>query len=172
MMLLFIFSLKFIFIMAEKRLNKELQDVSLMPLPDGWTYGPSGDSTFDWTATIIGPSGSPYEGGVFFLELIFSADYPFKSPKIKFITRIYHLNISKGSFQLEMLEDWDPSFTIKTLLVAISDLLANPNPNPVSDPKKLRIYMQYMEPEITNLYKTDRAKYEATAKEWTRKYAI
>jgi ubiquitin-conjugating enzyme E2 D/E len=49
--------------------------------------------------------------------------------------------------------------TISKVLLSISSLLTDPNPD---DP---------LVPEIANLYKSDRAKYDATAKEWTRKYA-
>jgi len=45
------------------------------------------------------------------------------------------------------------------VLLSISSLLTDPNPD---DP---------LVPEIANLYKADRVKYEATAREWTRKYA-
>ena len=45
------------------------------------------------------------------------------------------------------------------VLIAICSLLADPN---ADDP---------LVPEIARVYKTDRAKYEATAKEWTKKYA-
>lgn len=62
----------------------------------------------------MGPSDSPYSGGVFFLAIHFPTDYPFKPPKVNFTTRIYHPNInSNGSICLDILRDqWSPALTI------------------------------------------------------------
>ena len=110
----------------------------------------------------MGPDDSPYSGGVYFLNIHFPTDYPFKPPKITFTTRIYHPNInSNGSICLDILKDqWSPALTVSKVLLSISSLLCDPNPD---DP---------LVPNIAHEYKTDKVKYEASAREWTRKYAM
>lgn len=59
-------------------------------------------------------------------------DYPKNPPKATFRTRIYHPNVeeSTGAVCLETLKrDWDPKLTLKDILITISCLLIQPNPN-------------------------------------------
>ena len=109
----------------------------------------------------MGPGESPFEGGVFFLDINFPSDYPYKPPSVTFSTKIYHPNInSSGGICLDILKDqWSPALTISKVLISICSLLDDPNPD---DP---------LVPSIAELYKRDRAEYFLKAKTYTLQFA-
>ncbi|KAK9057159.1 hypothetical protein SSX86_024526 [Deinandra increscens subsp. villosa] len=148
-------------VMASKRIQKELKDLQKDP-PTSCSAGPAGEDMFHWQATIMGPTDSPFAGGVFLISIHFPPDYPFKPPKVSFRTKVFHPNInSNGSICLDILkEQWSPALTVSKVLLSICSLLTDPNPD---DP---------LVPEIAHMYKNDRPKYETTARAWTQKYAM
>ena len=119
------------------------------------------DDMFHWDVVLFGPMDTPYENGVFHLDVRIPDEYPFAPPKVRFITRIFHCNVSEsGSICIDILKDeWSPALTISKVIMSISSLLSECNPD---DPLNL---------EVAQVYRRDRRQHDMMAREWTHMYA-
>ncbi|VFQ97574.1 unnamed protein product [Cuscuta campestris] len=104
-----------------RRIIKETQRLLSEPAP-GISASPSEENMRYFNVMILGPTQSPYEGGVFKLELFLPEEYPMAAPKVRFLTKIYHPNIDKlGRICLDILKDkWSPALQIRTVLLRYS----------------------------------------------------
>ncbi|KAF2130830.1 ubiquitin-conjugating enzyme [Dothidotthia symphoricarpi CBS 119687] len=137
---------------TERLMSEPVQGISATPHDDNLRY-------FD--VTIEGPSQSPYENGIFKLELFLPDDYPMTPPKVRFLTKIYHPNIDRlGRICLDVLKsNWSPALQIRTILLSIQALLGAPNPD---DP---------LANDVAQAWKENQSQAIATAREWTQQYA-
>lgn len=114
------------------------------------------------TGTIAGPADSPYEGGTFVIDIRLPGGYPFEPPKMQFVTKVWHPNISSqnGAICLDILKDqWSPALTLKTALLSLQALLSSPAPD---DPQDAVVAQQYLR---------DYPTFAATARYWTEAFA-
>lgn len=126
------------------------------------TVEPLDDNLCHLHGTFQGPKDTCYEGGTFIVDIVIPDEYPFKPPKMKFLTTIYHPNISSqtGAICLDILKDaWTPVLTLKTALISLQSLLCDPAPE---DPQDAQVARHYLD---------DRAGFERTAREWTQRHA-
>ena len=81
------------------------------------------------TFEISGLKDTVWEDGKFILNVQAPMDYPFSPPKVKFITSVYHPNVSEsGLICLDILDcKWTPAYTLKSLLISIILFLETPN---------------------------------------------
>ena len=147
--------------MRRTRILNELKRLKSSP-PENCSAGPVNDTDIDnWNGTIIGPTDSPFEGGIFKVKITFPKEYPYKAPYIKFLTPIYHPNIDKnGMICLDILKgEWSPALSITKVLISLCSLLVDPNPD---DP---------LWGEPANLLRDNPAEYTRVAREWTVEHA-
>nr|XP_046252102.1 ubiquitin-conjugating enzyme E2 T [Scatophagus argus]XP_046252103.1 ubiquitin-conjugating enzyme E2 T [Scatophagus argus] len=147
------------------RLKRELQMLSTEP-PPGITCWQTEDRIEELQAQIVGGAETPYEGGIFSLEIKVPERYPFEPPKIRFLTPIYHPNIDNSgrichdALKLPPKGAWKPSLNISTVLTSIQLLMAEPNPD---DP---------LMADISSEFKYNKQIFMEKAKKWTQEHAI
>ncbi|KEG13706.1 ubiquitin-conjugating enzyme E2 [Trypanosoma grayi] len=113
---------------ASSRLQKEFMEL-MMGGAEGISAFPQNDNLFHWIGTVQGVPNTVYEGLEFQLSLIFSANYPFEAPVVRFLTPCFHPNVdAHGGICLDILkEKWSAVYTVSKILLSIQSLLDNPN---------------------------------------------
>ena len=108
--------------MNRQRIKKDYQDLKNDPLKNTKVLQ---IGKFSMKA----PDSTPYKGFYFDISIIYPSMYPFKPPKVMFLTPILHPNVTKeGVICLSILKDsWSPLLSTRTILISIQYLLENPN---------------------------------------------
>ncbi|KAJ3334804.1 ubiquitin-conjugating enzyme E2 G1 [Gonapodya sp. JEL0774] len=123
-------------------LRRQLKELQKGKGGDGFSAGLIGDNIYEWQVTIVGPSDTMLEGGLFRAKLSFPKTYPMQPPTMTFLTEMWHPNIyPDGKVCISILhppeedqygyekasERWLPIHTVETILVSVISLLSSPN---------------------------------------------
>jgi len=150
--------------MANKRIMKELSDISSNS-PQGCQIKLANEDDLNlWDVTMDGPPESPYTGGKFHIQITLPKEYPFKPPTLTFRTKIYHPNVTnddRGAMCLGILraDEWKPPNKISDVLKLVIAVLKAPQPDDA------------VEAGIADEFKNNRKQFDKTAHEWVKKYA-
>ncbi|SCU98146.1 LAFA_0G15896g1_1 [Lachancea sp. 'fantastica'] len=121
------------------------------------------DNMQEFHIKFHGPKDTPYEGGVWRLHVELPDNYPYKSPSIGFVNKIYHPNIdsASGSICLDVINStWSPLYDLINIVEwMIPGLLKEPNG---SDP---------LNNEAATLQLKNKELYDQKIHEFIEKYA-
>uniref|UniRef100_A0A5S6QHI0 E2 ubiquitin-conjugating enzyme n=1 Tax=Trichuris muris TaxID=70415 RepID=A0A5S6QHI0_TRIMR len=146
---------------ASRRLQKELADLKSSKLAVFRDIEVTEENILQWRALLI-PDREPYNKGAFKVQFDFPAEYPFKPPKISFLTKIYHPNVDeKGQLCLPIIlpENWKPATKTEHIIQSLVNLVNEPEPD------------HSLRSEIAEEFLRNRNKFLKTAEEYTRKYS-
>nr|KAJ3421146.1 Ubiquitin-conjugating enzyme 13 [Polyrhizophydium stewartii] len=123
-------------------LRRQLKELSKNPV-EGFSAGLADDGNiYEWEVMIMGPEGTPYEGGFFKALLSFPTNYPQMPPKMRFTSEMWHPNVyPDGEVCISILhppgddkwgyedaaERWLPIHTVETIVLSVVSMLSGPN---------------------------------------------
>eukprot|EP00117_Sycon_ciliatum_P041454 scpid103290/ scgid30314/ Ubiquitin-conjugating enzyme E2-16 kDa; Ubiquitin carrier protein; Ubiquitin-protein ligase len=151
---------------ASNRLRQEAADLRNNPFADMFAE-PVSDDLLNWRVMIQGPENSPYKYGLFHLQVEHGVDYASVVPDVTFKTKIFHPMVeSSGKLCPWCLKEWlvdvglVPPYNLRTLLQTLRSLLENPYS-----------CRSHLTTEVRDMHQVNPQLFEATAKEWTGRYA-
>lgn len=126
---------------CRQRLLRDLSRIE-KEAEDSIFAGPDENDIQKWEAVILGPESSPWEGGIFKLNLTFTNEYPSKPPTVLFISKIFHPNVyNDGRICLDILDkNWSPVYDILSILISLRSLLSDPNENSPANVEAAQLY--------------------------------
>lgn len=130
-----------------RRLSKEVRTLARGEAPEGIKVLVNEEDITDVQAAIEGPAGTPYEGGLFRMKLVFGRDFPAAPPQGFFLTKIFHPNVAKnGAICVNTLKrDWKPDHGIRQILLTIKCLLIYPNPESALNEEAGKLLLEHYE---------------------------
>ena len=135
----------------------------------GFSIGLHEDNLYIWDVSLIGPSETIFENGIYQCKITFPKEYPMKPPMFTFISKIFHPNIyTNGNVCISILhppgddeygyedasERWRPVHTTRTIILSIISMLNEPN---LDSPANI---------EAAKLYKENRSEYNKINKRY------
>ncbi|KAG2193856.1 ubiquitin conjugating enzyme 1 [Mucor mucedo] len=145
-----------------KRILNEIAEANNDKSAETVVYVPHEGDIYKMLGSIQGPRETPYEGGTFLLDIKLHDNHPFAPPEIKFITKVYHPNVSSqtGAICLDVLKsNWSPAMTLRLCLISIQSLLDAPD---ASSPQDF---------QVAKVYTSNKQQFIREAKTWTRVHA-
>lgn len=140
-----------------KRILKEQENL-LKAIADDPTIGigavPDDNNIRKWRAAIVGPAGTPFEGGWLEFSIDFPKRYPFQPPVIKIVHKAFHPNFySNGNICLDILSSkWTPSYRIGGVLTSLRSLLNDPNPDSPANVDAAKAYKKWQKDSSDTTY--------------------
>ena len=148
---------------ASRRIQREyLEFVRIEEISAyGIQLGLVGDDFTELEGTIEGPPDTPYEGGTYKLEIKIPDTYPFNPPKVRFLTKIWHPNVCSvtGAICLVLEDQWAAAMTLRTVLLSLQLLMADPEPD---EPQATVVGWQYSD---------NHSMFQKTARHWAAAFA-
>lgn len=92
---------------------------------------PIGDDILHLKCLIHGANATPFEGGVFVLDVRLPKGYPLAAPGLRFDTRVWHPNVCPKTGDIcdgLFLHEWSPAMTIEKYILTVESILSDPKP--------------------------------------------